>query len=118
MIEKRKAKRKKEGNVVAIDVVSGGKVDSRKKTSFAISEDISICGIKILSETIFPIDSQLRIKLSLAKAKKTVNMTGTVRWIRSLDEKLHEIGIEIMDASMENIKILFEHLYKNESEKY
>ncbi len=103
---------------MTIDLVSKDKIDSSNKSSFAISEDISICGIKILSETIFPIDSQLRIQLSLARAKKTVNMTGQVRWVKSLDEKLHEIGIEILDTSMENIKILFEYLYKNTNAKY
>ncbi len=118
MNEKRKSRRKKEGNLVTIDLISEEESQSSEKTSFAISDDISICGIKILSETLFPIDSLLRIKLTLEKTKKTINMTGKVRWARSLSDKLHEIGIEIEDTTKENIKILFKHLYIYEDEKY
>lgn len=41
-------------------------------------------------------------------------MTGKVIWINQLSDQLYELGIETVEASMDNIKVLIEHLYKEE----
>jgi hypothetical protein len=112
MKERRKSIRKKEGNIVEIELISGNKEQPRKNDSFAITDDISLYGIKVMTDPIFPIDSLLKIDLSLAKTKKTITMTGRVRWIKRVGDNLNELGIEIIDITKVNIKILFKYLIK------
>jgi hypothetical protein len=110
MEERRKSKRTKEGNRVEINPVSQDKGHPRKNNGFAITDDISLYGLRVMTEPFYPIDSLLKIDLSLAKTKKIVSMTGKVRWIKSIEDNLNELGIEMIDATKENIKILFEYL--------
>lgn len=112
MKERRKSIRKKEGNRVEIELMSGNKEQPGKNNSFAITDDISLYGIKVMTDSVFPIDSLLKIYLSLAKTKKTVTMTGKVKWIKKVGDNLNEVGIEIIDITKDNIKILFEYLIK------
>jgi hypothetical protein len=110
MRERRKSKRKKEGNRVAIETMSKDTGQLEKNNGFAITDDISLYGIKVMTEPYFPIDSLLKIDLSLAKTKKIVTMIGKVRWIKRIGDNLNELGIEMVDATRDNIKILFEYL--------
>ncbi|MGB6340757.1 MAG: PilZ domain-containing protein [Candidatus Aminicenantaceae bacterium] len=110
MKERRKSRRTKEGNRVEIKPVSEDKGHPGKNNGFSITDDISLYGIKVMTEPFFPVDSLLKIDLSLAKTKKIVTMTGKVRWIKSLGNNLNELGIEMVDTTKDNIKILFEHL--------
>jgi hypothetical protein len=110
MKERRKSKRKKEGNRVEIEPVSKDKEHPGENNGFAITDDISLYGIKVITEPFFPIDSLLKIDLSLAKTKKIVTMTGKVRWIKRIGDNLNELGIEIVGTTKDNIKILFEYL--------
>ena len=110
MKERRKSKRKKEGNRVTIEPISEDKGLTGENNGFAITDDISLYGIKVMTEPYFPIDSLLKIDLSLAKAKKIVTMIGRVKWIKRIGDNLNELGIEMVDATKDNIKILFEYL--------
>lgn len=110
MKERRKSKRKKEGNRVEIELLSKDNGYPGEKNGFAITDDISLYGIKVMTEPFFPIDSLLKIDLLLAKTKKSVTMTGKVRWIKRIGDNLNELGIEMVDATKDNIKILFEYL--------
>ena len=115
MEDKRKEERIKEGNRVIIEPIVDSSDQSDKKSSFALTENISFRGIKVLSDTYFPIDSVLKIGLSLAQTHM-INVKGRVRWTNELGDELHEIGIEIdiSDISRPNRKILLEHLYRDE----
>jgi len=116
MKKRRKEGRKNEGNKITIELKYDDKIHSDKKISFALTENISICGIKILSDKYFPVDSLAKISLTLARTKKIVNTTGKIRWVNRLSDQLWEIGIEIIDASMDTIKVLIEHIHKEENE--
>ena len=65
MTESRKEERRKEGNRVTIEMLSEDRAPSSETISFAITHDISFRGIKILSETLFPVNSILSIELFL-----------------------------------------------------
>lgn len=115
MKKRRKEGRRKEGKKITIELKHDDKIHTDEKISFALTENISICGIKILSDKYFPVDSLVKISLTLAKTEKIVNTAGKVRWVNQLSDQLWEIGIEIIDASMDTIKVLIEHLYKEEN---
>lgn len=115
MIESRKEERRKEGNRVTLEVLENDLTHSSKKISFAITDDISFRGIKILSDEFFPIDSILKIGLHLGAINKKVDMTGKVRWVNSVDDDMYEVGVEIDTAktSRDDMQILIDHLYRD-----
>ena len=110
MNERRKSKRRKEGNKVEIVPIPKDKEYPGTNDVFAITDDISLYGIKVMTEPFFPIDSLLKIALSLAKTREIVTMIGRVRWIKRIGDNLNELGIEMVDANKDNLKILFEYL--------
>jgi hypothetical protein len=118
--ERRREKRKKEGNRITIETVPQNRSDTEsaptKKISFSLTEDISLKGIKVISDAIFPIDTLLRIELSLAELREPLQLKGKVKWIRSHEEDLFEIGIEFIDTRPEQMKFLVGHMYRYEEE--
>lgn len=112
MIERRKEERKKEANKVTFELMIGNKIHSGEKISFALTDDISVSGIKILTDRFFPVDSLLKIELSLMKSNKVLKLAGKVRWVNHLGKGLHEMGLEIVDTAEGSIRYLIEHLYK------
>ena len=70
----------------------------------------------MISDEFFPIDSLLKIDLSLAELYEPLKLKGKVKWIRSHEEDLYEIGIEFLDASPEHMKALVDHMYRYEEE--
>jgi len=112
MAERRKSRRKKEVNKVALEPMPSAKSYPGRKINIAFTNDISLCGCKIVSDTRFPVDSLMKIDISLNGSQKTINVTGKVRWINDIANDTHENGIEITDITRENIRIFYEHLYK------
>ena len=118
--ERRRESRKKEGNRVTIETVpqdrSATASAPQKKISFSLTEDISLKGIKVISETSFPIDTLMKIELSLAELYGPIQLQGRVKWIRSCGDDLFEVGIEFVGASPDQMRALVRHIYKYEEE--
>ena len=119
-IERRKEARKKEGNRVTIETAPQNQTDTQtaatKKISFSLTEDISLKGIKVISDAFFPIDTLLKIELSLAELHEPLHLQGKVKWTRSHEEDLYEIGIEFVNASPVQMKVLVDHMYRYDEE--
>lgn len=114
-IEKRKAKRVKKEGKVKISLISNDKHKPGKAISYHLSKDISILGVKILSNTFLPIDSLLRIEVSLTKPPRFITGMGKVRWVRSrYADELFEMGIEFVNTPKNQIKALKKHLEEME----
>lgn len=118
--ERRRDARKKEGNHVVIEALSQDRADaaaaSTKKISFSLTEDISIKGIKVISEAFFPIDTLLKIELSLEELSEPLSLQGKVKWVKPVEGNLCEIGIEFIGASPDQKKLLVDHMYRYEEE--
>ncbi len=111
--EKRREKRKKEQQQAELEVIKN--ISSQKQSDgekvTAITEDLSLSGVKIKTSTYFPVNTVLKIKLPLLK-KKTVSLRGKVRWARNIkQEKNFGIGIEFIDTLPAEFITLMEHLY-------
>jgi hypothetical protein len=117
MVERRRSRRKKEVNKIAIEPIVSTADYPHKKINIAFTNDISLCGFKIITDTKYPVDSLMKVDISLSSAQKTINVTGIVRWVSEIARDTHEIGIEILDITKENIGIFYEHLYKYMDEK-
>lgn len=118
--ERRRDSRKKEGNRVTIEIATPDQSEAEsaptKKISFSLTEDVSLKGIKVISDEFFPIDTLLKIELSLTELYEPLHLQGTVKWIRSHGDDLYEIGIEFVDVSPDQTRALVEHMYKYEEE--
>ncbi len=72
-----------------------------------LTQDISLTGIKIQCNLFIPVNTLLKIELSLRKPVRVISVSGRVRWIRALyKDELYEMGIEFVDTSQEAIRIL------------
>ena len=110
-VEKRKAKRVKKESKITIKVISEETVPRNKKIIYHLTKDISSKGVKIQTNTFLPINTLLKIELSLTKPPRVIKAIGKVRWIRSryADEKF-EMGIEFIDTPKESIRTLSKHI--------
>lgn len=111
MKEKREARRINERAAVAISLASLDYPHVDKKIAHCLTEDISIKGIKIQSEKFFPINSILKIQLSLKEPTRLINVLGKIRWIKKLKAcEVFEMGIEIVGTSKEDLGVLKRHI--------
>jgi len=111
MQDKRKAKRIAEKAPAAISPSSLGDPPVDKKITHCLTEDISIKGMKIQSENFFPMNSTLKIQLSLTEPARSINVVGKIRWIRKLKAgEVYEMGIEIVETSKSDLVVLKRHI--------
>ena len=111
MIERRKEKRRKEVNRISLEYLTEDQLYRSKKVNFGLTEDLSLCGVKILTDTFFPIGKVMKVSLSLGRNYETIYLIGKVRWINSLDDEAYEIGLEVVDTFEKSMRILTGHLY-------
>jgi c-di-GMP-binding flagellar brake protein YcgR len=109
--DKRKARRIPEKAPAAIRPSFFDDTQADKKITHCLTEDISIRGMKIQSESFFPMNSTLRIQLSLKERARAINVVGKIRWIRKLKvSELYEMGIEIVETSRKDQSALERHI--------
>lgn len=114
-LEKRKARRVKKEGKVKISIISNDKSKRGKAISYHLSKDISILGVKILSNTFLPVDSMLKIEVSLTKPPRFITGMGRVRWVKSrYADELFEMGIEFVNTPKNQINALKKHLEEME----
>jgi hypothetical protein len=111
--EKRREKRKREEQKVELEVYKD--TPSQKQLDpdkfMAITENLSLSGVKIKSSKYYPVNTMLKIRLPLLK-KKSVSLRGKVCWVRNIkEEKKFDMGIEFLDTLPAEFIALMEHLY-------
>jgi hypothetical protein len=111
MIERRKERRTKEINRISLEYLPDGQIYRSKKINFGLTEDLSLCGIKVLTDKFFPIDKVMKISLSLGRNYETIYLIGKVKWTKSLGEEAYEVGLEVVDTFEKSMRILTGHLY-------
>jgi hypothetical protein len=111
MIERRKERRKKEVNRISIEYLPEGQAYRSKKVNFGLTEDLSLCGLKVLTDKFFPVNKVMKISLSLGRNYETIYMIGKVKWNKSLDDEAYELGLEVVDTFANSVRILTGHLY-------
>ena len=113
MADKRKAQRIKEEAKVTIVLISKDSSSPGRKVIYHLTKDISLAGIKIQTNTFLPINSMIKIELSLKEPPRLITTIGMLRRVKSLyADELFEVGIEFVDTSKEIINTLKEHIEK------
>jgi hypothetical protein len=111
MEERRKDKRKTEIKRVLIEYLAEIPIEKMKRSSYTLMEDISLGGLKLISEKPFPIGQVMKVSITFKENPEPIHMIAKVKWTKIIDEKMHELGLEIVDTFEESIRILMAHLY-------
>lgn len=108
MEEKRKSHRLKEENKIALTVIENKKHHLREKNFHSHSIDISASGAKIHSSVLLPVDTRVRIKMSLKSLGKMITTVGKIKWIRGsiFKDRSYEAGVEFVCISSESMREL------------
>ena len=113
MAERRKEKRNSEVNRISIEYLIEEPIEKMKRSSQGLMEDVSLGGIKILSDTFFPIGKVIKVELTLKGETKPIYMIGRVKWNKNISNEVYEVGVEVVDTFKETIQTLIEHFYGN-----
>jgi c-di-GMP-binding flagellar brake protein YcgR len=104
--EKRKTERLKEFNEITTTIISG------ENNFYNYSEDISVSGAKIRGNIPLPVDTFIKIDLTLNNLRQKITALGKVKWTKKiLDNKWYEAGVEFFDTPSEVIKKLDDHIF-------
>ena len=111
MDEKRIAPRLEEENEVTISVISSRKNLPKEKIRYKFSKDISESGIKIQGNIPLPVDTLLKIDLTLGRLHKEITALGKVKWVEfNTEDASFEAGVEFVDTSSEAIKEIEDYI--------
>lgn len=109
MEEKRKYFRLKEGDSISYTIIPN------YKSERMITIDLSVGGIRFITEHFVSPDSVIKLELTLERAKRVVNAIAQVRWIRSIyDDERYEIGVEFIDIEREDSQFLNQYLVERQ----
>jgi hypothetical protein len=110
MYEKRRAPRLKEENEVTITVVSG-RHNLSKEVMHNRSKDISVSGARIQAHLFLPVDTLLKIDITLKNVHQMITVMGKVKWIKIIyDGESYEEGVEFVNTADEAIKKLKDYI--------
>ena len=117
--ELRRAQRLNEEHNITITILSEDKNLLKEKILYKFSKDISESGIKIRGNIPLPVDTLLRIDLTLERLHQKITALGKVKWVEfNTEDGSFEAGVEFVDTSSEAILkiedyILSKQKYKN-----
>ena len=112
--ERRKEQRIAQENKLTFELMSD--VDSECYTgiSHAVTKDLSLNGMRMMSSTFLPVNRPLKINLSLPDTQKLVKLFGVTRWIKTIfEDERYDCGLEFTDVTPESSMALIKHLYSN-----
>lgn len=110
-IASRKAERLDEENEIQITILSEIENLSKEEILYNYSADISMTGTRIKGNVLLPVDTNLKIDLTLKNARQTVTVFGRVKWSKIAgDNKSYEAGVEFVDTPDESIKRLGDYI--------
>jgi diguanylate cyclase (GGDEF)-like protein len=91
------------------------KKDLGSEEEHAFTENISIGGIRVLSENIIPLETSIMIKIRKSTSKKDpLALQGTLVWGRKLEEHEYAYGVAFKQIGSTTIKKLSIDLPKNQ----
>ena len=111
MDERRRAQRLEEENEITITIVSGGENPLKEKILYNHSKDISVSGAKIQAHIFLPVDTLLRIEMTLKSLRQMITVIGKVKWIKVVfEDESYEAGVEFFNTPSDVIKKLTEYV--------
>jgi hypothetical protein len=113
--ELRKAERLNEEHKITITIVSEDENLPKEKIRYKFSKDISESGIKIQGNIPLPVDTILKIDLTLEGLRQKVTAIGKVKWIEfNTEDGSFEAGVEFVDTSSEAIQKIEDYILRKQ----
>ncbi|MDI6844557.1 MAG: PilZ domain-containing protein [Candidatus Saccharicenans sp.] len=111
-MEKRREKRLDEENKVVLYVL-GESGQPQEESFYSFSRDISVGGLRIMTDQPLPVKTRVRLEIALSETKKLITGIAEVRWVKSLfDEEVFEMGLEFIELDPQSRVHLLEHVYR------
>ncbi len=115
MAEKRKDQRIKEENRVVIEAGPAA-IPCESFPVNAFTRDISLTGARIWTDRLYPLNTKLKLTLYLSRSRQVVRICSTVRWMKSCDDGLFEMGVQFQPGIPDAIMALINHIYSKDQE--
>lgn len=110
--EKRREPRREDELPVEIEILSDGSDFGPTHVLYAQIKDISAGGVKILTSVYIPLDTPIKLKITLAKLGETIGPVGKVVWGNQIENSdLYEMGIEFGNTQPDILYTLLEYIY-------
>jgi hypothetical protein len=101
------AKRLEEEDETTITIISAGEKPPQVKIIYHLSKDISMSGARIQANRFLPVNSLLKIEITLENPHQMIAALGKVKWIKSLfADESYEAGLEFVYTSNDAIQQL------------
>jgi len=111
MKERRREPRTREENRVVLTIVPEGGEQPRGPY-YCLTKDISVGGIRIMTDAPLDVDSHVRVEITLARSRKRIQAVARVRWVKELFGKdVFDTGLEFADMDVGTELALIEHIY-------
>jgi c-di-GMP-binding flagellar brake protein YcgR len=112
MKERRRDPRVNEENKVILSLMPNGSSQGGKEVYYSLTKDVSLGGIRVMTDAPLAVDSRVRIELTLAKSRKRIRAVARVRWVKELfGEDVFDMGLEFVDIDAEAELALIDHVY-------
>jgi hypothetical protein len=110
--EKRKDPRREDELPVEIEILTGENNPSSSNILYAQIKDISAGGVKIWTSIYLPLDTPIKLKITLVKLGETIGPIGKVVWGNQIENSdMYEMGIEFEHTHPEILCILLDYIY-------
>jgi c-di-GMP-binding flagellar brake protein YcgR len=109
--ELRKSERLNEEHEITITIVSEVENLPKEKIRYKFSKDISESGIKIQGNIPLPVDTLLKIDLTLESLRQKITALGKIKRIEfNTEDGSYEAGVEFVDTSSEAIQKIEDYI--------
>ncbi|UCE41175.1 MAG: PilZ domain-containing protein [Candidatus Aminicenantes bacterium] len=110
--EKRKEPRREDELPVEIEILSDETSLGPTRVLYAQIKDISAGGVKILTNIYIPLDTPIKLKITLSKLRETISPVGKIVWGNQIeDSDVYEMGIEFENTQPDILCTLLEYIY-------
>ena len=110
--EKRREPRREDELPVEIEILSDETHPGPTSVLYAQIKDISAGGVKILTSVYIPLNTQVRLKITLSKIGESIGPIGNVVWGNRFENSdMYEMGIEFEQIPPDILCTLLEYVY-------
>jgi hypothetical protein len=113
MANKRKDRRIKEENRVVIEASALNGQGERFQAN-AFTRDLSISGARIWTDQLYPLNTKLKLILYLSRSRQVIRLCASVRWMKSCDDTLYEMGVQFQPGIPDSVMALINHIYSKD----
>lgn len=112
MKERRRDPRVREENKVVLTLIPEGAAPGPKQTHYSLTKDISMGGIRIMTDAPLAVGARVKLEITLSKSRKSIQAVACVRWVKDLFGKdVYDIGLEFVEIGSADELVLIDHLY-------